>query len=234
MSYAAGLSAGYLTFDPLWEVVLPKGLFYKGDIYTDEVNTMKNIVLPLALLVPGAVFAVPCDMTRFKEIDQRYIVVAPACIDSGDYASAACADVNDLKLEMFQASASIKALRCEDLPYEEDPRLAPLRNQVLALEQAQVEKERLARKPKELPAPEVSSPKYDNGAEACTQLIKDIEQKYDFSELKWLRNKGDMSAFYPIMPCAYEAIRATVYGDTPVIIEATLNLSSHRYRLKVR
>lgn len=199
----------------------------------DAVKTMKNIVIALGLLVPGAVFAEPCDMTVFKEIDQRYIEAAPACLDSGDYTSEACAEIAGLMPEISQASASIKAQGCEDLPYDEDPRLAPLRERVFALAQAQAEKERVARNARENTGPGAVSAEYDNGAEVCTQLMHDIEQKYDFSDLKWLRNQTDTSRYFPILPCTYEAIRPTVHGNTPVIIEATINLSNQRYRIKV-
>lgn len=199
----------------------------------DRVSVRLHIAFVLGLFAPGAVFAAPCDMTPFKEIDQRYIEAAPACLDSGDYTSEACAEIAGLMPEISQASASIKAQGCEDLPYDEDPRLAPLRERVLALAHAQAEKERVARPARENQADESGSAEYDNGAKVCTQLMHDIEQKYDFSDLKWLRNQTDTSRYFPILPCTYEAIRPTVYGNTPVIIEATINLSNQRYRIKV-
>jgi len=189
---------------------------------------MKRFLLSLVLLAPGAVLAEPCDMTPFKEIDQRYVAAAPACIESGDYTSAACAVIKDLTLEIFQASASVKALRCEDIPYETDPRLESLREQIFALRDAQMENEvQVENSSDAVPA------KFDDGEIACTQVMHDIEQKYDFIDLKWVRNQVDVSRYFPIVPCSYEAIQPGVYGNTPVIIEVVLNVSNKRYRLKV-
>ena len=189
---------------------------------------MKNLVLFTALLAPAAAIAEVCDMTEFKKIDQHYIAAAPDCIASRDYSSVSCARIEEMTLDIFQASASIKAIGCEDAPYEEDPRLEPLRKQVLALENA----ERQAQKLEEEKKAKVVL-KFDNGSEACARLMKDIGQKYDVTDLKLLINRADMSALYPIMPCTYEAIRPTVYGNTRVIIEAVLNLSNNRYQIKI-
>ena len=189
---------------------------------------MKNLVLFTALLAPAAAMAEVCDMTEFKKIDQHYIAAAPACIASKDYSSVSCRRMKELTLDLFQASASVKAIGCEDVPYEEDPRLEPLRKQVFALENAERQAQKLAEEKKAK-----AVPKSDNGAEACSRLMKDIEQKYDVTDLKLLINRADMSAFYPIMPCTYEAIRPTVYGNTQVIIEAVLNLSNNRYQIKI-
>lgn len=189
---------------------------------------MKNFVLFTALLAPAAAMAEVCDMTEFKKIDQRYVTTAPACIASRDYSSASCAPVKELTAEIFQASASIKAIGCEDAPYEEDPRLESLRKQVFALDNA----ERQAQKSEEERKAKAVS-KSGHGVEVCTRLMRDIGQKYDVTDLKLLINRTDMSAFYPIMPCTYEAVRPTVYGNTRVIIEAVLNLSNNRYQIKI-
>lgn len=102
---------------------------------------MKNLVLCLTLVAPFAAIAADCDMTELKNIDQRYIAVAPTCIASGDYSSKACQGVRDVILEIDQASADIKAQGCQYVEFLEDSRLGDLRTQVLKLTDAYNAKE---------------------------------------------------------------------------------------------
>lgn len=193
---------------------------------------MNRSLLFTAVLVPNVTMAAVCDMSDFKRIDQNLIDSAPSCIASRDYSSVSCARVRELTLESFQASASIKAIGCEDLPYEEDPRLEPLQKQILALKNAYHEKDRTSKKVT-TQRDTNSPPEINSGVEVCTKLMEDIKSKNDFSEIQLLENKTDMSSFYPIMPCTYEAVRPTVYGNTRKIIKATLNLSNNRYRIQM-
>jgi hypothetical protein len=194
---------------------------------------MRKIILIFLLVYPAAAMAEPCDMTIFRDIDQRFIAAAPSCIESGDYNSHSCNVIRALQQEGMQAAASVKAVRCEDVPYDEDPRIAPLREKVLVLQDAAWRGQRLDAKTDSFSEPESTPGGHDNGVDVCTRLLKDIEQKYDFSGMRLLANQGDMSVFYPIMPCTYEAVRTTIHGDMPVVIEATINLSNRRYRIKV-
>ncbi|VVM37317.1 hypothetical protein PS631_00097 [Pseudomonas fluorescens] len=73
-----------------------------------------------------------------------------------------------------------------------------------------------------------------NGTEICTKLMADIERKYDLLDLKLIPNQADISSFYPIVPCAYDAIRPTVSGNIPVVVQAQLNQSNKRYRISIR
>lgn len=182
---------------------------------------MKNIPLLVALLSPGAVLAASCDMSEFRDIDQQYLKAAPACIASGNYASAACSRIGELNARSNQAAASVKAMRCDDSGYVESPDLAPLRLQVISLQHAQEGKARDLRLT-------------DNGSEICTKLMADIALKYDLVNLNLIPNKADVSSFYPIVPCSYEAIRPTVNGNIPVIVQAQLNQSNRRYRISIR
>jgi hypothetical protein len=115
----------------------------------------------------------------------------------------------------------MKALRCDDSGYVENPDLAPLRLQVISLQRAT---ERI----------QASEPKLaDNGSAICTTLMADIARKYDLLNLKLIPNKADVSSFYPIVPCSYEAIRPTVSGNIPVVVQAQLNQSNKRYRISI-
>lgn len=184
---------------------------------------MKNIPLLLVLLSPGAALAAACDTSAFREIESQYLSAAPTCISSGDYSSAACARIDELKLKSNEAEASVKALRCDDSGYAESAGVAPLRKQVLALEQS--------RPNKSGPAPQRLA---DNGSAICTKLMIDIAYEYDLTNLKLIPNKTDVSSLYPIVPCTYEAIRPTVSGNVPVIVQAQLNQSNKRYRISIR
>ncbi|PMX22737.1 hypothetical protein C1Y23_19215 [Pseudomonas sp. GW460-12] len=185
-------------------------------------RVMKNIPLLIALLSPGAALAAACDMSELRDIDRQYLASAPACVASGDYGSAACTSIGELNLRSNQAAASMKALRCDDSGYVENPDLAPLRLQVISL-QRQTEKA------------QTRDPKFaDNGSAICTTLMADIASKYDLLNLKLIPNKADVSSFYPIVPCSYEAIRPTVSGNIPVVVQAQLNQSNKRYRISIR
>lgn len=184
---------------------------------------MKNLPLLVALLFPGAAFAAACDMSEFRDIDQQYISSAPACIASGDYSSASCVGIRELGFRSNQAAASVKALRCDDSGYVEPAQIAPLRDQVIALQSAQDK----AAKTTVQTIP-------DNGSAICTTLMADIALKYDLLNLKLIPNKVDVSSFYPIVPCTYDAIRPTVGGNIPVIVQAQLNQSNKRYRVSIR
>lgn len=185
-------------------------------------RVMKNIPLLIALLSPGAALAAACDMSEFRDIDRQYLASAPACITSGDYGSAACSAIGELNARSGQAAASTKALRCDDSGYVENPDLAPLRLQVISL-QRHTEKTK-ARDPKLA----------DNGSAICTTLMADIARKYDLLNLKLIPNKADVSSFYPIVPCSYEAMRPAVSGNIPVVVQAQLNQSNKRYRISIR
>ena len=166
--------------------------------------------------------AATCDMSEFRNIDKQYMNAAPACVESGDYSSSACSRVRALDAKSNQAAASVKALRCDDSGYVENPDLVPLRLQVITLERAHASKA-LARNPKQS----------DNGAAICATLMADISRKYDLLNLKLIPNKADVSSFYPIVPCSYEAIRPTVAGNIPVVVQAQLNQSNKRYRISI-
>lgn len=183
---------------------------------------MKNLPLLIALLSPGAALAASCDMSDFREIDRQYMASAPACVASGDYSSTACVAVGALNARSDQAAASMRALRCDDSGYVENPDLAPLRLQVISL-QRQTDKAK-SREPKLA----------DNGSAICTTLMADISRKYDLLNLRLIPNKADISSFYPIVPCAYDAIRPTVSGNIPVVVQARLNQSNKRYRISIR
>ncbi|WP_338571578.1 hypothetical protein V6L78_26905 [Pseudomonas canadensis] len=185
-------------------------------------RVMKNIPLLIALLSPGAALAAACDTSELRDIDRQYLASAPACVASGDYGSAACTAIGELNLRSNEAAASMKALRCDDSGYVENPDLAPLRLQVISL-QRQTEKAQ-ARDPKFA----------DNGSAICTTLMADIARKYDLLNLKLIPNKADVSSSYPIVPCSYEAIRPTVSGNIPVVVQAQLNQSNKRYRISIR
>lgn len=183
---------------------------------------MKNLPLLIALLSPGAALAAACDTSELRDIDRQYLASAPACVASGNYGSAACTAIGELNLRSNQAAASMKALRCDDSGYVENPDLAPLRLQVISLQRAT---ERT----------QASEPKLaDNGSAICTTLMADIARKYDLLNLKLIPNKADVSSFYPIVPCSYEAIRPTVSGNIPVVVQAQLNQSNKRYRISIR
>ncbi|WP_448693552.1 hypothetical protein [Pseudomonas rhizophila] len=184
---------------------------------------MKNIHLLVALLSPGAALAATCDMSEFRDIDRQYLSSAPACIASGDYSSSACAAIGELDARYNETAASIKALHCDDSGYAENPDLAPLRLQVISLKRAQTNKAKSQ-------DPQLT----DNGSAICTKLMADISLKYDLLNLKLIPNKSDVSSFYPIVPCAYEAIRPTVRGNIPVVVQAQLNQSNKRYRISIR
>lgn len=183
---------------------------------------MKNLPLLIALLSPGAALAASCDMSEFRDIDRQYMASAPACVASGDYSSAACGAVSALNARSSQAAASLKSLRCDDSGYVENPDLAPLRLQVITLER-QTEKSK---------TPKLNVA--DNGSAICATLMADISRKYDLLNLKLIPNKADVSSFYPIVPCSYEAIRPTVSGNIPVVVQAQLNQSNKRYRISIR
>lgn len=184
---------------------------------------MKNIPLLITLLVPGMAMADVCDMSGLMDIEQEYLSLAPACISSGDYSSDSCARIDELNARSNQAAASVRALRCDDSGYTEIPGVAPLRMQVLSLQRAQASKSQAE-----------TTAKPDNGHAICTRLMGDIALKYDLLDLKLIPNKSDISSFYPIVPCTYEAIRPTARGNIPVIVHAQLNQSNKRYRISLR
>lgn len=183
---------------------------------------MKKISLLIALLSPGAALAAACDMSELRDIDRQYLASAPACVASGDYSSAACTAIGELNLRSNQAAASMKGSRCDDSGYVENPDLAPLRLQVISL-QRRTEKARAN-----------DAKIADNGSGICTTLMADIARKYDLLNLKLIPNKADVSSFYPVVPCSYEAIRPTVSGNIPVVVQAQLNQSNKRYRISIR